>query len=184
MRQRWYCWTRWFLVKQHFCKTLLSVHNETVPNSTPFWAWQLFYCFYLFVCFCLTFFFFSPCDIPTDWFQRKASVTFGAELERSRATAILCFWYRFPLVYLPLLWVSVKDFPHPSCSWIFYFFCWENNWNKINLKFQPDCRGKHTTELGSAVSCNAWWFAISFFIVKIFIGKVLKCWQACPKWGH
>lgn len=108
------------------------------------------------------------CEIPTDWFQRKASVTFSAELLQSKITAILCLWNSFSLYYLRLLWVRIWDLPYPSCSWGFHFFCCKISWNKINLKqTQPDCRGIYTSELGAAVSCNAWWFSIPFLIVEV-----------------
>lgn len=112
--------------------------------------------------------FLPPCEIPTDWFQRKASATFSAELLKSKVTAILCLWNNFSLAYLQLLWVRIRDLPHPSCSWAFYFFCCEISWSKVNLtQTQTDYRGIYTAELRAAVSRNAWWFTISFLVLKV-----------------
>lgn len=131
------------------------------PDSWAFFVFGGFVCTFL-----------PLCEIPTDWFQRKASVAFSAELLKSKVTAILCLWNSFSLVYLWLLWVRIWDLPYPSCLWGFHFFCCKISWNKINLKqTQPDCRWICTTELGAAVSCNAWWLPVSFLIMEVLNWK-------------
>lgn len=80
--------------KQHFCKSLLSLYSEIVHSvlrlqhvslspllAAPLQGYLSLTAGFVLFCFFFIPLFFSPCEILTYWFQRKASVTFSVELE-------------------------------------------------------------------------------------------------------
>lgn len=100
--------TRHLLGKQGFSKALLLINTETVFFLS---SW-LSACFsvsldcsstsrlfepdsWAFLCLGFFLLFLPLCETPTNCFQRKASVTFSAELLKSKVTALLCLWNSF-----------------------------------------------------------------------------------------